>query len=242
MRYTSINELGLIRSSNQDRVLALKSEHGFLAVVCDGIGGGKAGDVASQLTVDTFSNAYKENPIFNNDDDMIAWFRKTLELANKTVFTKSLESKEFKGMGTTIVCVIIKGSRAIGFNVGDSRLYEYRHSKLNLLSHDQTYAYQMYLQNEITKAEIQTHPRKNVLINAVGIKNSIQFETIRVVDGWQRLMLSTDGLHDFVPHGTVELAFGLPIEESTEILKGLSLDAGGFDNISFIMIEDDKYD
>ncbi len=242
MKHTSINELGLVRTSNQDRVLALSHEDLFLAVVCDGIGGGRAGDVASEITVETFRSSFNDDLKLSNDAEVIQWFKETLELANLNVFNKSLESKDYKGMGTTIIAVVIRGKRTIGFNVGDSRLYEYRHSKLNLLSHDQTYAYQMYLQNEITKDEIAVHPRKNVLINAVGIKDSINFETIRVVDGWQRLMLSTDGLHDFVPHGTIEQTFTLPIEQSTEILKELSLDAGGFDNISFILVEDEKYE
>ncbi len=242
MKHSSVSELGLVRISNQDRVLVESFGHAFLAVVCDGIGGGQAGDVASELTVNTFREAFAKKPDLSSDFSKIQWFKNTLDIANQNVFEKSLESVDYKGMGTTIVALVIYKKRAIGFNVGDSRLYEYRHSKLKLLSHDQTYAYQMYLQNEITKEEVEVHPRKNVLINAVGIKNSIQFETIRVVDGWQKLMLSTDGLHDFVPHAMVEQSFSLSLEKSSVLLKKLALEAGGYDNISFILIEDDGND
>lgn len=240
MKTIQISELGYIRETNQDRVLTLKNESGVLAVVCDGIGGGRAGDVASELVVTTFKEAFEKKPSFENDQDMINWFQTILGEANLKVHHKSKQSEKYQGMGTTIIAVMIDKGRAIGFNVGDSRLYEYRHLNLNLLSHDQTYAYQMYLRNKITKEEAETHPRKNVLINAVGIKEEIAFEVIRVVDGWQRLMLSTDGLHDFVEHGYLEQAFNLPLEKSAEVLKDLALKAGGFDNISFVMIEEDE--
>lgn len=240
VKHISLSELGLIRESNQDRVLAIENDAGFLAVVCDGIGGGRAGDVASEIVVNTFEAAFRNSLKFDNNDDIIQWFTNTLDIANKEVFKQSITEKEYAGMGTTMIAVVIVNNHALGFNVGDSRLYEFRHSKLNLLSHDQTYAYQMYLQNEISIEEVQTHPRRNVLINAVGIKDNINFELIRVVDGWQRLMLSTDGLHDFVDHVYIEETFNLSLEESAKLLKKLAYQAGGFDNISFIMIEDEK--
>ncbi len=242
LKYEKISELGYVRETNQDRVIAIENDYGFLGVVCDGIGGGRAGDVASELVVSIFEEAFLSNPKFEDDADMIAWFEKTLAKANLAVFNKSMKSKAFHGMGTTIVAVLIYGGRALGFNVGDSRLYELRHGNLNLLSHDQTYAYQMYLQNEITKEEIAHHPRRNVLINAVGIKDEINFETIRVVDGWQNLMLSTDGLHDFVDHGYLEQAFNLPLDKAAELLKSLALKAGGYDNISFVLIEGNRHE
>lgn len=242
LKHIEVNEIGLIRKSNQDRVLALENDAGFLAIVCDGIGGGKAGDVASEMVVDTFREAFLKKPSFNDDKDMIVWFKEVLEKANLAVFQKSTTSKEFAGMGTTLIGVLIHQQRAIGFNIGDSRLYEFRHRKLNLLSHDQTYAYQMYLKNEITKEEVEHHPRKNVLINAIGIKDYIEYEMIRVIDGWDRLMLSSDGLHDFVDHTFIEQTISYSLDQSAEFLKTLAYEAGGFDNISFIIIEDDNHE
>lgn len=238
VKYTSINELGLHRKTNQDRVLVQETKHGFLALVCDGIGGGRAGDVASQMVVDIFEEMFEQQGHFEDDEAVISWFRKTLNKANRHVFSKGEAVIEYDGMGTTLIGVVIRNKRAIGFNVGDSRLYEFRHAKLNLLSHDQTYAYQMYLQNEISKEEIERHPHKNALINAVGINETITFETIRVIDGWTRIMLSSDGLHGFVPHAYLEQAFNLNIEKSTEVLKDLAFKAGGYDNISFIIVEE----
>ena len=240
LNYISVSELGLVRSSNQDRVLALDLDHGFLAVVCDGIGGGNAGDIASQTVIDVFESSFKELKEFNSDQDVFDWFSKTLDEANLNVFQMSMSKKEFRGMGTTIIALVInKNKRAFGFNVGDSRLYEYRHNQLNLLSHDQTYAYQMYLENEISKSEIETHPRKNVLINAVGIKDKIDYELIRVLDDWNKLLLSSDGLHDFVQHAHIEETFKLPLGKQKEVLKEMALSAGGMDNISYIIIEED---
>lgn len=242
LKYAAKSELGLIRKSNQDRVLVVETDQAFLAMVCDGIGGGKAGDVASQMTIDFFEKEFKEASSFEKDSDIIHWYEKTLKAVNERVFSKGRRNLELQGMGTTAITLIIKDGRAFGFNVGDSRLYDYRHNSLDLLSHDQTYAYMMYLENEITKEEAENHPKRNVLMNAIGVKNHIEYETIRVPDDWNRLMLSSDGLHDYVALSHIEETFNYDIEKTTELLMELAYKAGGFDNISLVVIEGDKND
>ena len=76
LKYEKISELGYVRETNQDRVIAIENDYGFLGVVCDGIGGGRAGDVASELVVSIFEEAFLSNPKFEDDADMIAWFEK----------------------------------------------------------------------------------------------------------------------------------------------------------------------
>lgn len=240
LKYTALSKLGLIRSSNQDRVLTVETDHGFLAMVCDGIGGGNAGDVASQMTIDYFENAFKNAVPFENDAAVIRWYEKTLNEINQEVYEKGMSDPECMGMGTTSVSIVLLGNRALGFNVGDSRLYDYRHQRLDALSHDQTYAYMMYLENEITKEEAENHPKRNILMNAIGVNRDVEYETIRVPDGWDRLMLSSDGLHDYVELSYIEAAFEYDIEKTTEELINLAYQAGGFDNISLVVIEGDK--
>lgn len=239
MKYKALSKLGLIRSTNQDRVLTVETNDAFLAMVCDGIGGGRAGDVASQMTIDYFKTAFEDKKEFKDDEDVIDWFEATLNKVNQKIYKKG-QSSAYLGMGTTSVSLVIVGNRAIGFNIGDSRLYDYRHHELNLLSHDQTYAYMMYMENEITKEEAENHPKRNVLLNAIGVNKKITFETIRVPDNWERLMLSSDGLHDYVDLEFIKDTFKYDIEKTADLLMELAYEAGGYDNISLVIVEGDK--
>jgi len=239
LKYKALSKLGLIRSTNQDRVLTVETNDAFLAMVCDGIGGGRAGDVASQMTIDYFKTAFEDKKEFKDDEDVISWFEATLNKVNQKIYKKG-QSSAYLGMGTTSVSLVIVGNRAIGFNIGDSRLYDYRHHELNLLSHDQTYAYMMYMENEITKEEAENHPKRNVLLNAIGVNKKITFETIRVPDNWERLMLSSDGLHDYVDLEFIKDTFKYDIEKTADLLMELAYEAGGYDNISLVIVEGDK--
>lgn len=240
MKHVALSKLGLIRQSNQDRVLAIETPVGFLAMVCDGIGGGNAGDVASQMAVDYFKNSFECLKVLEDDRAVINWFDDSIKAINSKIYKKSITDIDCKGMGTTVICLVIIQGRALGFNVGDSRLYDYRRQSLNLLSHDQTYAYMMYLENQITKEEADNHPDRNVLMNALGVHRHIEYETIRVPDGWDRLMLSSDGLHDYVPLVEIERAFELDLDNTADVLMTKAYEAGGFDNISLVILKGDK--
>ncbi|AMC93438.1 serine/threonine protein phosphatase [Erysipelothrix larvae] len=238
MNYISRSEIGLVRKTNQDRVLVVQKDNVFLGVVCDGIGGANGGDYASQKSIELFSESFKKSAgTFESIDTIIQWFKTTLNDINKTLYKESRKNMKLLGMGTTAAVIVVFNNRAIGFNVGDSRIYDYRRNRLSVLSHDQTYAYMMYLNNQISIEDVAVHPKRNVLMNAVGVNETITFETIRIPDGWNRLLVCSDGLYGYVPHDHIESQMDQPLEHAKKQLMDMAYKAGGFDNISYIILE-----
>lgn len=146
-------------------------------------------------------------------------------------------------MGTTLVCVVISKDFNIGFNIGDSRLYRVRNEILECLSHDQTFAYEMYLRDEIEARELSTHPKRHILMNAVGIDKHIDFETINFDKKWDHLLITSDGLHGYVSDQDIEAVFkeGDLISRRNQLLH-MALNSGGYDNISLVLIEGDHHE
>lgn len=240
MKYTSTSEIGLVRQKNQDCVSVVENENALLAIVCDGIGGARAGEIASALTVRAFQESFIGKRKFTDLKDVETWFDQTVERANTEVYQQALSNEAYHGMGTTLALVIVLSGKAIGFNVGDSRIYEYRKGTLHSLSHDQTYAYEMYLRNEIPLEAVFNHPKRNILMNAIGIEESIQYEKIAIKKGWDMLLMSSDGLHDYVEHSLIENAMseGSLVQKRDALLQ-LSYEAGGYDNISIVILVGD---
>lgn len=243
MKYTGISEIGLYRKENQDKIAVVEREHALLAILCDGIGGSNAGAVASTMVTTMLKDAFENSSSVEDVESAITWFGKVIKEINKAVYHESLVVPSFQGMGTTLVACVIFEEEAVAFNIGDSRIYRYSQDSLDQLSHDQTYAYELYLRHEITLEEVERHPRRNVLMNAVGIDETISFETVRISPNWKYLLISTDGLHGYVNHEAIVKAMQSgSILERREKLLTLAYEAGAYDNISILLIEGDAHE
>lgn len=240
MKYTSASDIGLVREENQDYYVVRERENVLLAVVCDGIGGGNAGSLASKIAVETLVEDFDKQDLFKELDEITAWFGDAITKSNHAVVAQSQKGPDFQGMGTTMIALVLIGDEGFAFNIGDSRLYRYSQGELVNLSHDQTYAYELYRQKRIAFEEIAHHPRRNVLMNAVGIDRQISYEVIEVEKGWDQLLLSSDGLHDFVEEADIKESLKIKdLEERKNTLLELAYQEGAYDNISIIIIEGD---
>lgn len=243
MKYTGISEIGLYRKENQDKIAVVEREHALLALLCDGIGGANAGTVSSNLCITMLKEAFLETSDVVDVDSAIVWFGKVIKDINKAIYHESLVVPEFHGMGTTLVACVLFSEKAVVFNIGDSRLYTYANDKLESITQDETYAYELYLRKEITLEDVERHPKRNVLMNAVGIDEHISFQTITLDTPWEYLLMSSDGLHGYVSHEAMTRAMkNDSILKIREELLGLAYKAGAYDNISIILIEGDKHD
>ena len=232
-----------VRGENQDYFAIKEREDAFLAVICDGIGGGNAGALASKMAVESLVANFEKQEKFETLKDISSWFGDAITKTNYEVYDKSNENPIYQGMGTTMIALVLFGNEGYAFNIGDSRLYLYDNNKLDVLSHDQTYAYEMYRRKKISKSEIDTHPKRNVLMNAVGIDRQISYEVIEIKAGWKQILLSSDGLHGCVSHDDIKESLDLTdIEERKNRLLKLSYKKGAHDNISIILIEGDSND
>ena len=241
IQYTSISDIGLLRKENQDDLSIIEHEGALLAFICDGIGGSKGGSTASSMSVDLLSKDFLQQDPFTSVAEIESWFTKAIKKTNEYVFRASLKDMKYQGMGTTLIAVVLSTVGSIGFNIGDSRLYTYQDKKLTNISQDQTFAYEMYLREEIEYEEVDTHPKRHILMNAIGIDNKITFQTIPLDNRWDSLLLCSDGLHGYVDHQEIETSFELNdiVERRNDLLKK-ALNSGGYDNISIILIERNK--
>ena len=239
-RYALKTDIGKVRLNNEDRACALTNSRGnILLIVCDGMGGQNKGDLASSLAVDYVTQAFKEKERFSSRFMTKRWVSKVIRQANSEIFRLSSGNEQYQGMGTTMTLVLIVGEYMVVAQVGDSRAYSFRHRILQQITEDQTYVQYLYRIGEITKEEIDTHPKRHILMNALGIYPSLDLD-IKVRPYMNdTMLLCSDGLYNNVPEKDI-----LSIMKSTDTpdqkvneLVSLANNNGGSDNIAIVIWE-----
>ena len=198
MEWFGLTDRGRVRPTNQDiyQIEAREDNQTVLLVVCDGMGGANAGNVASRFAAQSFMEAARSAL----NDALDAQKRQTLlsyalVQANDTVFSLAGRQPEFRGMGTTLVAALVQGEEATILNVGDSRAYLFDGTRLHQLTEDHSYVEEMRRQGRITEADARTHPQKNLITRAVGVEPDVDgdlFEA-RLAPG-EILLLCSDGV------------------------------------------------
>lgn len=242
MQYFGRTHKGLIRKSNQDSILLLEQNERLLAVVCDGIGGGNAGDVASHMAVEHVAACFKSMKSCNRDIEVKHWLEHTIQEANDMIFTQSLQNATQKGMGTTLVGVLLCGSSTYIFNVGDSRTYGLYADDFLCLTEDHSYVAGLLKRGEVSEEEAMNHPNRNVLTNALGIWDNVKVDINKIKNDYEALLVCSDGLHGYVSEDTIRYVVSAKAhttKEKVDVLIQDALDAGGYDNVSVIIIEKD---
>lgn len=240
MRTAGKSDIGLSRQVNEDSfVIAENRNHDLLAVVCDGIGGSAAGEVASSLAVNLLKEQFEKAPEFHRDYEVDEWIRLALNRANDQIFSKSMWSKKNRGMGTTAIGVIICSIGTYIFNVGDSRLYALYDDGLIQMSEDHSVIQSLINQQKITPEEALHHKKRNTLTNALGVWRVFRIDVNKIKSDYRMLLLCSDGLHGYVEDEQIEsiVEMNAPLEEKTQILVDLANQAGGLDNCTVILID-----
>jgi len=240
--FQSICDQGAVRPNNEDAIKFGTADDGKLAwmVIADGMGGHLAGEVASALLVDEIENAINNVNNFA-EVDWLCWIEIELNRANNKIFYQGKRHEDQKGMGTTSVLTIIYQKQCYIGWVGDSRCYLYREDKnqpsnLTQLTIDHTMIQALLDKGAITQEEADTSNAKNTLSKAMGVRKGIDVDTKQVtIHNHDILLLSTDGLHDSLPHDVFEaLAKKIPQGKNIgkELVKG-SVENNSRDNITF---------
>ena len=238
MSVYSLSDIGNYRDKNQDSVYTCQNKQGdTLAIVCDGIGGGLAGEVASKMVCDYFADVFP-NTNFKNYKDAEKFLSTSIKKANDVVYHKSVLDRDCFGMGTTLTGVLISGVGNIVFNVGDSRVYGFKNGILSLLTNDDTLVNKMLNDGEITIEEAENHPKKHYLIKAIGVFEKVE-PTIKDVGSYSNFLVCSDGLHGYVSDDEILeiLNQDKTIKEKCENLLSLALLKGGWDNISLVLTD-----
>jgi serine/threonine protein phosphatase PrpC len=237
-------DLGRVRENNEDKFEfyvpeddARLASRGQVFIVCDGMGGHAAGQIASELSVKTFIDVYYSHPSSDPEVAMTA----AVVAANRFVTDVGRAVPARKGMGTTLSALVLLQEKAYTVQVGDSRIYRLRNGELLMLTHDHTWVDDAVRAGMITPAEAETHPYKHVLTRAIGgdadVKPDISSDDIQVGDTY---LLCSDGLVNHVSDYTIgEVLRSKVPSEAAWNLVGQALQGGGSDNTTVEVVRID---
>ena len=238
MRAYAATDVGRIREVNQDYIFCSMESVGKLPnlfLVADGMGGHKAGDLASRYTVETLTDSIKNSA----SDNPITIINDAIVEANTKLLEKAAESEQYTGMGTTLVVCTIIGESMYVANVGDSRLYLYD-GRLSQITRDHSLVAEMVALGKLGRDEARRHEKKNVITRAIGGAKEIMADFFEAeLTAGNRIIMCSDGLSNMVEDEEIErvLASDIPIEDKTKQLLGRANENGGKDNIAVVIIE-----
>ena len=239
MKIAGCSDKGYKRSNNEDSFgFKVRHDGAVLALVCDGIGGNNAGDVASKIAVDSFLEDFENSPKFHDSHAASKWIKKEIQNLNDKIYRIACSKKEYFGMGTTLVGVFICDDYTLIINVGDSRAYGY-FDELVCLTKDHNLMEELLESGQIKEGEVVSDSTKHVLTNALGIYNRAKVDIGLVNSDYDAILLCSDGLHGYVKESVIEnvLIKDKPVEDKVELLVQAALIEGGYDNTTVVLIE-----
>ncbi len=241
MEAWGITDKGNVRSQNQDYyAITPIGEHALLAVVCDGMGGAKSGNVASRLACEVFTDeilrSYKKDMTLHETERVL---RGAASLANVSVYEHSQLSEEFKGMGTTLVAVFLRGEEALVINIGDSRAYYIDPDGVRCVTTDHSVVQYMVARGELTPEQAKSHPSKNLITRAIGPGNQVLADvfTVPVSEG-DFFLLCSDGLSNQMADQEIlfEVAHGVRQDDCCQRLLDIAKERGAPDNVTCVLV------
>jgi serine/threonine protein phosphatase PrpC len=238
--------VGMKRNHNEDSFLLLPEEQLFC--VADGMGGHSSGEIASKIAVEELAEffrltsrdidatwPYKMDKSRNYDENRLAT---GIKLANMRIFERASAETKFKGMGTTIVTVHFAANACYVAHVGDSRVYSFRGGQLRQLTEDHSLLNDYLKARKLSPEEIEAFPHKNVIVRALGMKDTVQVDLGRVEPQEDEIfLLCSDGLSGMVPDAQLQeiLASTTDLEKACGKMIESANAAGGNDNVTCIL-------
>jgi len=240
MQYWGVTHKGCVRKENQDAYeIRQLDKNTVLCVVCDGMGGARAGNIASTLAVDVFvhtvCDGWRAGIRWDKADQLI---RAGLREANTAVFEESSQIPEFSGMGTTLVAVLIRGKEASLINVGDSRGYLITKDGIRQVTKDHSLVQMMVDRGNITPEEAKFYPGKNLITRAVGTDSVVDGDIFRVtIERGDFFLLCSDGLSNMMDDQELlfEVAHGIKKDNCCQRLLDIVISRGAPDNVTGVL-------
>lgn len=235
MEYCYLTDKGKVRDHNEDSVTIVKNINDeMLLAVADGMGGHRAGEVASSIAINIIARRFSEIPSIGSKEEAIEWIKKIVIEANNQIYKYTENNKESVGMGTTLVLAIQTEEFLLFGNIGDSSGFVIKNNKLHKITHDHTLVNMLVESGELTLEEAKEHPRKNVLMKALGATSDVDMDVFDVTDKVEGILLCSDGLTNMLDNEQIMKVLNedhTPAEK-LEKLVIKSNNRGGTDNIS----------
>ncbi len=240
--------VGMKRTHNEDSLRLFREENLF--IVADGMGGHASGEVASQMSVETLSEFFRSTA----EDDEITWPYKLekgrkyeenrvvtgIKLSNRRIFESAQRDTKLKGMGTTLVVTFFVNDTAYIGHVGDSRVYRYRNGALFQITEDHSLLNDYIKMRQLTPEEIEAFPHKNVIVRALGMKETVQVDIAsEQPEKGDVYLLCSDGLNGMVTDedlASILADEGNDLDKCCEVMIDAANQNGGTDNITIILV------
>ncbi len=233
----ALTNQGKVRKNNQDSFYYQIGEDCAVGLVCDGMGGAAAGDLASRLAANAFVDRLSQ-PAPSVEELL----ENALDGANEAVYQYSIEHTECAGMGTTLVAAVVMGHTAHIINVGDSRCYYLDADGISQITEDHSVVADLVRQGIITPEQARVHPQKNLITRALGTRMNRRGDlfTVKLKPG-SMLLLCSDGLTNQVTDQEIlfEALYGGPLEDCCRRLVDIVMRRGAPDNVTVVLMKAD---
>ena len=241
MKAVFMTDVGKLRQRNEDNGGIFTNASGDrLAIVADGMGGHRAGDVASEMAKEKLKSMWLLAPKIETADQAEKWLHDHINETNKAIYAHSKEVTECEGMGTTVVAAICTSRFATIVNVGDSRCYIRNEAGFQQLTDDHSLVNELLRSGQITKEDAENHPMKNLVLRVLGTEEDVNQDIKTIIfEEDDRLLLCSDGLSNKVSEQEMESIINgndSLEEKATELIKRAN-ENGGEDNITLVIIE-----
>lgn len=231
---------GKVRSHNEDSVIIINNDKNeFILAVADGMGGHKAGEVASAIATNHIRDSFYELDTIGSKEEAIEWLRTIVKDINDKIFEYAKNNPESKGLGTTLVIAIKTDDYILYGNIGDSSGYVIKNNTLHKVTKDHTYVNMLLNNGKLTEESAKNHPGKNLLTRALGANDPIEIDIFDIDMSVKGLFLCSDGLTNMLTDEQIEktLNSNLPIEEVVIKLIKKANSRGGTDNITIAYLK-----
>ena len=240
MKYYYLTDPGKVRDHNEDSVVVTENANKeILLAVADGMGGHLAGEVASSIAITHIGKRFREMSTVGNKEDAFNWLQEAFSEINALIYKYTEDHPESKGMGTTLVTAILTEEFLLFGNIGDSSGFVIKNDRLHKITVDHTLVNLLVKSGELTEEEAKDHPRKNVLMKALGAVTNVEMDIFDVETDIDGIVLCSDGLTNMLDDEQIikVLKDDLTIEEKLQKLICKCNNRGVNDNISIAYLD-----
>lgn len=238
MEISILTDVGQRRTNNQDYANQYKNKAGkSMVLLADGMGGHRAGNIASEMAVTDLGAAWVATEI-STINEVREWFAEYLEKENQQIHRIG-QDEEHKGMGTTLEAVAVIDDQVLFAHVGDSRIGLVRNGEYHQLTSDHSLVNALLKAGQITEEEAAHHPQRNIITQSIGQKDELQPDFGMVtVEAGDFIVINSDGLTNMISGDEIRdiVISDLSVEEKARTLIRFANNAGGLDNITVVLI------
>jgi len=240
MKSFYLTDAGKVRSHNEDSVIIVRNqEDDYLLAVADGMGGHRAGEVASSIAISYLGKHFQDTFRGLNKEEAIEWIRESVKEINRLIFKHVAENPESKGMGTTLVLAVSTKDYVLYGNIGDSSGYAMKDGHIHKITYDHTLVNLLVTAGELTEEEAKEHPKRNVLMKALGANDPVEIDIFDCDINVSDILLCSDGLTNMLDQENIErvLLSDYSVEDKVIRLIKKAINRGGTDNVSIAYLE-----